>query len=106
MAKISLSDPNSINIPDDFLASINEIAETMKRSRSWVISRALRSYLSEEGAHILALKKAGQQYAEKNENLIVNPDDVNGVVRDFEELLKQEITLTQERIKKEDLDCF
>lgn len=63
MSKINLSDPLTLRLPSDVLAAVEEIAEACERSRSWVMVRALRTYLANEGADILAVKKAQQEVA-------------------------------------------
>lgn len=57
MTKPTLSDPITLRIPEDVLADIGTIAQATDRSRSWVIVRALRTYLQQEGAEILAYKQ-------------------------------------------------
>lgn len=63
MNKINLSDPIAIRLPSDVLATIEEIAETCDRSRSWVMVRALKMYLASEGADILAVRKGREDVA-------------------------------------------
>ena len=53
MSKQQLSDPITLRLPQDVLASIERIAQTSDRSRSWVMVRAMRLYLAGEGAEIL-----------------------------------------------------
>jgi predicted transcriptional regulator len=57
MTKPTLSDPITLRIPDDVLAALETIAQMTERSRSWVIVRALRSYLQQEGADILSYQQ-------------------------------------------------
>lgn len=61
MAKPVLSDPIALRLPVDILESIEKIAETTDRSRSWVIVRALKYYLLAEGADVLAVAKGEQE---------------------------------------------
>lgn len=63
MPKPNLSDPIAIRLPEDLLVSIEAIAETCERSRSWVMVRALKMYLAGEGADILAVRKGREQIA-------------------------------------------
>lgn len=63
MSKINLSDPIAIRLPEDVLADIEKIAETCDRSRSWVMVRALKAYLANEGADILAVRKGREEVA-------------------------------------------
>lgn len=52
MAKPTLSDPITLRLPVEILADIEKIAETADRSRSWVIVRALKAYLTTEGSEL------------------------------------------------------
>ncbi|WP_306150591.1 MULTISPECIES: CopG family ribbon-helix-helix protein [unclassified Roseibium] len=81
MAKTPLSDPIPTRIPVDVLASIDEIAEMTERTRSWVIVRALRTYLLNEGADILAFKE-GRRQLENGEY-----EDMDDVIRDLERIV-------------------
>jgi predicted transcriptional regulator len=42
----------TLRIPSDILAAFDSLAEVLDRPRSWVMVRALRSYLKAEGAEI------------------------------------------------------
>ncbi|KQY19758.1 CopG family ribbon-helix-helix protein [Rhizobium sp. Root482] len=55
MTKVTLSDPIALRLPVDVLADIEKIAATADRTRSWVMVRALRYYLLNEGAEILEI---------------------------------------------------
>lgn len=54
----ALSDPITLRLPADVLTEIEQIAEVCERSRSWVMVRALKSYLAGEGREILDLATA------------------------------------------------
>lgn len=54
MAKPELSDPVTLRLPVDVLRDIEAIASACERTRSWVIVRALRAYLADEGRDILS----------------------------------------------------
>lgn len=58
--KRELSDPITIRLPVDVLSEIEDVARTCERSRSWVIVRALESYLAGEGREVLELARARQ----------------------------------------------
>ncbi|MBP1859797.1 CopG family ribbon-helix-helix protein [Rhizobium herbae] len=60
MAKPVLSDPIALRVPVDVLAAIEAIAKTAERSRSWVMVRAMRYYLLNEGADILEIEQGLQ----------------------------------------------
>lgn len=52
-----LSDPITLRVPQDILDDIEKIAETADRSRSWVIVRALKYYLINEGSDLLEIRQ-------------------------------------------------
>lgn len=58
--KRELSDPITIRLPLDVLSEIEDVARTCERSRSWVIVRALKSYLAGEGREVLELARSRQ----------------------------------------------
>jgi len=43
----------SLRVPQDVVAAFDRLAAILDRPRSWVMLRALRSYLEEEGAEIV-----------------------------------------------------
>ena len=43
----------SLRVPGDMLADFDRIAAAMERDRSWLILRAMKSYLEGDGADIL-----------------------------------------------------
>lgn len=85
MAKDQLSDPIALRIPVEVLSAIEEIAETTERSRSWVIVRALKTYLLNEGAEILAFRRGRKEIAEGNS------EDLDDVIRDIERIVAGKI---------------
>lgn len=54
----ALSDPLTLRLPADVLTEIEQIATICERSRSWVMVRALKTYLAGEGREILDLARA------------------------------------------------
>lgn len=54
MAEAKPSESVTMQIPTEILADIDTIAGATERSRSHIILRALRGYLRQEGADILA----------------------------------------------------
>ncbi|MBB4348168.1 MULTISPECIES: CopG family ribbon-helix-helix protein [Rhizobiaceae] len=79
-----LSDPITLRVPQDILEDIERIAETADRSRSWVIVRALKYYLINEGSDLLEIRQG--------------LDDVKaGRVHDAEEVFAE-----LERLSRED----
>ena len=85
MPKPDLSDPITLRIPLDVLNDVEAIAETTERSRSWVIVRALRTYLMNEGANILAYREGKQEVA-------------NGEVEDIEDVLADMERIASEKV--------
>lgn len=45
--------PVSIRVPADVIATLDKVAAGMERSRSWVILRAIRQFLADEGQEVL-----------------------------------------------------
>ncbi|MBB3963724.1 MULTISPECIES: CopG family ribbon-helix-helix protein [Rhizobium] len=76
MTKPVLSDPIALRIPEDMLKDIETIAKATDRSRSWVIVRALKYYLMEEGNDVLQTLKGEEQIR-------------NGETVDFEEFMRE-----------------
>ena len=85
MTKPNLSDPITIRLPEDVLAAIEKIAETCDRTRSWVMVRALKTYLASEGADILAVRKAREQVASGDVH------DMDDVLRDINEIVSRKV---------------
>lgn len=81
MAKPDLSDPITLRMPVDVLADIEAIAEATERSRSWIIVRALRTYLMNEGADVLAAIKGREQIA-NGEHV-----DIDDVIADIDRII-------------------
>lgn len=73
MTKSVLSDPIALRIPEDILKDIETIAKASERSRSWVIVRALKYYLMQEGNDILQIMAA---QAEVEAGDVIDMDDL------------------------------
>lgn len=58
MSNHELSGPIIMRLPVGVLAEIEQIAGICDRSRSWVLMRALKSYLASEGREIIELDQA------------------------------------------------
>jgi predicted transcriptional regulator len=43
----------SLRLPNDLIAAFDKLASMLDRTRSWVMLRALRQYLEDEGAEII-----------------------------------------------------
>ena len=70
-----LSDPITLRLPLDMLVDIEKIAAGSERTRSWVIVRALKYYLSREaegGICLSVLRGRAQAAASQGEDM----DDV------------------------------
>lgn len=74
-----LSDPIAIRLPRDVLQEIERIAEICDRSRSWIMVRALKSYLATEGREILDIAQARAEIAGGD---VLDMDDVIGGLDD------------------------
>ncbi|WP_413709086.1 CopG family ribbon-helix-helix protein [Rhizobium sp. Rhizsp82] len=73
MSKPVLSDPIALRLPEDMLRDIETIAKATERTRSWVIVRALKYYLRQEGSDILEIVEGEKQI--RNDE-IVEADDL------------------------------
>ena len=83
MTKPVLSDPITLRLPVDVLADIEAIAVTAERSRSWVMVRAMRYYLLNEGADIIEIAQGLQ-------------DIKDGKVHDMDDVLDELDRLTND----------
>jgi predicted transcriptional regulator len=62
--------PVSVRLPADLIEALDVIATAVERSRSWIIMRALRQYLADEGAEILDVQQ-GIAEADRGETVSV-----------------------------------
>ena len=85
MTKPTLSDPITLRIPEDVLADIETIAQATDRSRSWVVVRALRTYLQQEGAEILAYRRGLDEVASGE------VEDLDEVVKDLKRIASDKV---------------
>ncbi|WP_154722850.1 CopG family ribbon-helix-helix protein [Ciceribacter sp. T2.26MG-112.2] len=80
MTKSQGSESVTLRVPSDVLASIKTIADATDRSRSYIIVRALRTYLLNEGADVLAAIRGRDQIAagefEDIDDLIADVDKI------------------------------
>lgn len=58
MSKQQLSDPITLRLPLDLLVEIEAVAAACERSRSWVMVRALKAYMAQEGREIQEMAEA------------------------------------------------
>ena len=67
------STPISIRVPADVIETLDKIAAALERPRSWVMVRAIRRYLADEGQEVLDIQE-GIAEAERGE--VVPIEDV------------------------------
>jgi predicted transcriptional regulator len=77
----TMATPISLRIPADMLDALDKVAEALDRPRSWVILRALRSYLADEGQEVLDVREG---IAELDRGEGVPLDDVLAEIDDAE----------------------
>jgi predicted transcriptional regulator len=58
--------PISIRMPADIIETLDKVAAVLERPRSWVILRAIRQYLADEGQEMLDVQE-GIAEAERGE---------------------------------------
>lgn len=63
MTKPATTESVTLRMPSDVLAEIQQIADATERSRSYIIVRALRTYLLNEGADLLAAVQGRERIA-------------------------------------------
>ena len=81
MTKGGASESVTLRIPVDVLSDIERIAEGTERSRSYIIVRALRTYLLNEGSDILAAMKGREQIAAGEY------EDIDDVIADMDRII-------------------
>lgn len=75
------SESVTLRVPTDVLESIEAIAEATERSRSFIIVRALKTYLLNEGADILAAMRGRDQIAAGQY------EDIDKVIADMDKII-------------------
>jgi predicted transcriptional regulator len=73
----------SLRVPAELVEAFDTIAKGMERDRSWVMLRALKQYLEEEGAEVMA-ELEGLASAERGELV-----DFDEVMMEAEEIIRQ-----------------
>ncbi len=81
MADAKTTESVTLRVPNDVLSQIEEIARATDRSRSYIIVRALRTYLLNEGSDILAAAKGREQIASGNF------EDMDDVIADMDRII-------------------
>jgi len=72
----------SINLPAEVISKIEAISEATEHSVAWVISRALKIYLLNEGGDVLNSIEGRNQIARGDF------EDIDVVIADLEHLIK------------------
>jgi predicted transcriptional regulator len=62
-----------LRVPGDLIRAFDKLAAMLERPRSWVMLRALRQYLEDEGAELI---EAAESLAELDRGEIVSGEDV------------------------------
>ena len=75
--------PVSIRIPTDVIETLDKIGAALERPRSWVILRAIRQYLADEGQELLDVQE-GIAEAERGEVF-----DFDEVMAGLDEIIAQ-----------------
>jgi|HubBroStandDraft_4_1064222.scaffolds.fasta_scaffold128451_3 predicted transcriptional regulator len=68
----------SLRIPNDLIEAFDKLAAALERPRSWVMVRALRQYLDDEGAEIL---EDTESLAELDRGEIVSSEEMQRRLR-------------------------
>lgn len=83
---MELSDPITLRLPVEVLGDIEKVAAACNRTRSWVMVRALRLYLANEGAAVLRIVE-GREQIECGEW-----HDMDDVIAELEAIIKGDDT--------------
>lgn len=75
------TDSVTVRMPSEVLSAIDSIADGTDRSRSYIIVRALKTYLMNEGADILASMKGSVQIQSGEY------EDIDSVIADLERIV-------------------
>ncbi|WP_337268419.1 CopG family ribbon-helix-helix protein [Oryzifoliimicrobium ureilyticus] len=81
MTKSQGSESVTLRVPSDVVASIEAIAEATDRSRSYIIVRALKTYLLNEGADILTAARGRDQIAAGEY------EDIDDIIADVDKIV-------------------
>lgn len=77
--------PFSLRVPADVIATLDKIAAALERPRTWVILRAIRLYLADEGQEMLDVQE-GIAEAERGEVVPIEEvlADMDDIIARFE----------------------
>ena len=81
MTRANMSESVTLRIPVDVLSDIEAIADATERSRSYIIVRALKTYLLNEGADIFTAIKGREQIAAGEY------EDMDDVIADMDRII-------------------
>ncbi|QFY62725.1 ribbon-helix-helix protein, CopG family (plasmid) [Rhizobium grahamii] len=81
MTKSHGSESVTLPVPSDVVASIEAIAEATDRSRNYIIVRALKTYLLNEGADVLAAVRGRDQIADGDY------EDIDDLIADVDKIV-------------------
>jgi|HubBroStandDraft_6_1064221.scaffolds.fasta_scaffold2473962_1 predicted transcriptional regulator len=70
----------SLRLPNDVVAAFDKLAAALERPRSWVMLRALRCYLEEEGAEIF---EDSESLAELDRGEVVSSEEMHSRLREI-----------------------
>ena len=73
MPEGTASIPVSLRVPGDLIETLDKIAAALERPRSWVMLRALRQYIADEGQEVLDVQEG---IAEADRGELVPIEDV------------------------------
>jgi len=73
MPEGTASIPVSLRVPADLIETLDKIAAALERPRSWVMLRALRQYIADEGQEVLDVQEG---IAELDRGEVVPIEDV------------------------------
>jgi predicted transcriptional regulator len=85
MSNSNLSESVTVRVPNKINGDLEKIAEATDRSKSYIIVRALKTYLMNEGADILNAIKGREQIAEGDS------DDIDDVIADMERIIGKKV---------------
>jgi predicted transcriptional regulator len=72
--------PVSLRVPADLVETLDKIAAALDRPRSWVMLRALRQYIADEGQEVLDIRKG---IAEADRGELIPFDEVMAEAREI-----------------------
>ena len=75
--------PVSVRVPADLMEGLDKVAAILERPRSWVILRAIRQYLADEGQELLDVQE-GIEEADRGEVI-----DFDEVMAELDEIIAQ-----------------